>query len=300
MKIWNKSNNLLIFIFILIAAEAFLFFSSNYETDVKQKIEAENSIKIQKAFENVSVLAKTFSVYDETEKKEISNKNGNEILPLASLSKIMTVIITLKKHNINDVITITGNSSQKDPNYALSSGEKWNIGDLAKFTLISSSNEGAIALAVNDKNFLKEMNKKSGEIGMKSSNFLNFTGLDLDNERAGSYGKALDANLMSIYAIEKYPEIFGSTIVPGIILKSISGNIHNINNTNIITGKIPNLLFSKTGFTKLAGGNLTIIFKNKINHVIAITLLGSTEDGRFSDMEKLVEIAYNLDYGSGK
>ena len=57
-------------------------------------------------------------------------------------------------------------------------------------------------------------------------------------------------------------------------------------------------IFSKTGNTTLAGGNLTIIFKNKIGHNMAITLLGSTEEGRFSDMEKLVEIAYNLDYGT--
>jgi D-alanyl-D-alanine carboxypeptidase len=54
---------------------------------------------------------------------------------------------------------------------------------------------------------------------------------------------------------------------------------------------MPNILFSKTGYTVLAGGNLTIIFKDKMKHDIAITVLGSTISGRFSDMEKLVNIS---------
>ena len=299
MSLWNKSNNLLIFIFILIIVEAVLLFSNNSESDKQQKSEEARLTNIQRVFDTNPVLAKAFSVYDETDKKEIYSKNGNEILPFASLSKIMTVIVALEKNNLDNTITISKDSLQTDKNYSLFQGEKWNIADLAKFTLISSSNAGARELANNDENFLQEMNQKGKEIGMQNTIFYNSTGLDLDSKEAGSYGKALDANLMAIYAIEKHPEVFSSAIVPSIILKSLSGNIHNIKNTNTITAQIPNLLFSKTGLTTLAGGNLTVIFKNKANHTIAITLLDSTQDGRFSDMEKLVGIAYNLDYGTG-
>ncbi len=296
MKIWNRSNNLLIFIFVLIALEAFLLLSSDYKTNQKQKLEEARLAHIQQIFSTNPVLAKTFSVYDDTDKKEIYSKNGDAVLPFASLSKVMTVILALEKHKLDDVVVIPNSSSQQDKNYALTQGEKWKVGDLAKFTLISSSNDGARDLTMNDGNFLKDMNEKAKEIGMQNTVFFNFSGLDIDAEKAGSYGRALDANLMAIYAMNKYPEIFSSTIVPSAILKSLSGNVHNIKNTNTITTEIPNLLFSKTGLTTLAGGNLTIIFKNKADHIIAITLLGSTQEGRFSDMEKLVGIAYNLEY----
>ena len=81
--------------------------------------------------------------------------------------------------------------------------------------------------------------------------------------------------------------------MPEINLKSESGFEHNFKNTNILIGKIPNLLFSKTGFTEIAGGNLVVIFKDKGGREIAVTLLGSTFDGRFADMEKIVNILYN-------
>jgi D-alanyl-D-alanine carboxypeptidase len=304
MRFWNKSNNLLIFIFILIVLEAFLLLSSNFELKKKQESDAIKSeetrlARIQQIFDTNPVLAKTFSVYDETDKKEIYSKNGNDILPFASLSKIMTVLVALENHKPDDIITISQNSTETDKNYALTSGEKWTVGDLAKFTLIASSNDGARILAMNDPNFLKKMNQKAIEIGMQNSTFSNFTGLDLDVKKAGSYGKALDVNYMALYAIEKYPEIFNATVAPDAAIKSLSGYEHDIKNTNKITEEIPGLLFSKTGLTTLAGGNLTVIFRNRANHMIAITLLGSTQEGRFSDMEKLVGIAYNLEYGTG-
>ncbi|MDP1760237.1 MAG: serine hydrolase [Candidatus Woesebacteria bacterium] len=288
---WSKDNNLLIFILILVALEAILFLSGNFKLIQKQKLEEARLAKIEQVFDTAPVLAKTFSVYDGTERKEIYRRNGNAILPLASLSKIMTVIVALEKYNPKDTLTVLKNSPEENKNNALILGEKWKVKDLAKFTLVSSSNTGALTLAQNDKNFLSEMNTKAKALGMSNSTFSNFTGLDINQKEAGSYGKAQDVNLMVLYAVEKYPEIFGSTIFPSIVLESLSRNIHNVKNTNTIISKIPNLLFSKTGFTTLAGGNLTIIFKNKSNHNIAITLLGSTEVGRFSDMEKLVEIA---------
>jgi len=61
------------------------------------------------------------------------------------------------------------------------------------------------------------------------------------------------------------------------------------NNTNIFVDKIPNLIASKTGFTDLAGGNLVIAFNADINRPIIISVLGSTEEGRFTDVLQLIE-----------
>lgn len=290
----SRDNRLLIFILILVAVEAFLFFSGNFELNKKQKLEQERLAKIQKTFSEAPLLAKSFSVYDATDKKEIYSKNGNDVLPIASLSKTMTSIIALEKYHTNDILVVTKKSSQQNQNNALALNEKWKVGDLVKFTMISSSNTGALVLAQNDKYFVERMNEKAKIIGMKNTLFSNVTGLDIDSSNPGSTGTAIDANIMAIYAIKNYPNIFNSTTFPNLNFKNSLGNVRNVKNTNIIIDKIPNLIFSKTGNTTLAGGNLSIIFKNVSGHEIAITLLGSTEEGRFSDMEKLVEIAYNL------
>jgi D-alanyl-D-alanine carboxypeptidase len=52
--------------------------------------------------------------------------------------------------------------------------------------------------------------------------------------------------------------------------------------------RFPDLLLSKTGYTDLAGGNLVIVYDAGINHPIAIVVLGSTEDGRFTDVSQLI------------
>jgi D-alanyl-D-alanine carboxypeptidase len=99
---------------------------------------------------------------------------------------------------------------------------------------------------------------------------------------------------MAMYILKAYPEISRVTTMLEINLKSESGFMHNFKNTDILVEKIPNLLFSKTGFTDVAGGSLAIIFKNKNGHDIAVTILGSTFDGRFIDMENIVNVLYSI------
>ena len=67
-----------------------------------------------------------------------------------------------------------------------------------------------------------------------------------------------------------------------------AGAYHEAFNTNELVGDIPNLLGSKTGFTDLAGGNLTIAFDAGFDRPIIITVLGSTREGRFDDVATLI------------
>ena len=67
-----------------------------------------------------------------------------------------------------------------------------------------------------------------------------------------------------------------------------NGDYHTTENTNEIVSKIPNLIGSKTGYTDLAGGNLTIAFDLGHNRPIIVTVLGSTRAERFTDVLTLV------------
>ncbi|MFA5937020.1 MAG: serine hydrolase [Candidatus Paceibacterota bacterium] len=292
----NK-NYFLFFITISILLEAIFFSIGNNKFNI-EFIKKENEIiKIQNNLANIEIQAKAFSIYDQNSNKIVYGKNDDIKMPIASLTKIMTVIVALNGHSMNDIVEISKNSIGQEGDYGFLVNEKFKISDLAKFTLIGSANDGAYTLAESQNNFLEKMNEKAKKIGMENTQFLNFTGLDINENAVGSFSTAQDMNILAMYALKAYPEIFSASIMPEIKIKSENGIEHDIKNTNYILDKIPNILFSKTGFTPLAGGNLTIIYKNKYGHIIAITVLGSTQEGRFDDIEKIIETLYNVNYG---
>lgn len=287
----NK-NYLLFFVLFIVALEAVLFSIGNDKLNAISENKEKEIIKMQNALSEIPIEAKAVSVYDIDSGREIYGKNQNEMFPIASLAKTMTVLTALAEYGPNRVMAISSEAVGQFGDYGFFVGEEWDVKSLAKFALIGSSNDSAFALAENNNDFWEKMNSKAQKIGMENSLFLNATGLDIDVEagKAGAYASAHDANIMAVYAFKARPEIFGVTILPEITLKSESGYIHKIKNTDVIAEKISDLLFSKTGFTKLAGGNLTIIFKNKDGRRIAITVLGSTLEGRFSDMQNLISV----------
>ncbi len=294
-EINNSSNKYFVLAFILLVflIEGVLFYVGNQKENQRILNEEKRIETLGSKLEQVPVLAQAFSVYDMALQKEIYGKNQNEPLPIASLAKTIGVIVALNAYESDDVISISEKAVRQAGDSGLFVNEKWNVEDLAKITLIASLNDGIFAFEEQGEDLIKIMNEKAQKIGMENSIFFNTTGLDIDKDMAGAYASALDANLMASFAYQSYPEIFNATIFPEMKITSVSGFEHTIKNTDIILDKIPNILFSKTGYTALAGGNLTIIFKNKDSHDIVITVLGSTFNGRFSDMENLVRALYN-------
>ena len=256
-------------------------------------VEAQRMERLAAIKNKIDVLelqAKAFSIYDVDSGEFLYGKNDEMPLPLASLTKTMTIAVALQDLEGDSIIEIPKDAIAQDGDSTLVNGEKWGLSELAKLTLISSSNDGAYAIAKKVPDIVLKMNQKAKKIGMEKTSFFNSTGLDISLDKAGAYASAKDANLMAAYAVAAHPEIFGATILPNINVKSKSAFNHKVENTDTILNKIPNILFSKTGFTSLAGGNLTVIFKNTEGHRIAVTVLGSTQNGRFADIEKLVNV----------
>ena len=284
----SKNNNALYFIVIFIALEA-IFFSVGNNNLNKIYLDNERKLsKIQNILDNTSIQAKAVSIYDQTLNRKIYSKNDEIDMPIASLAKIMTVVTALNGYDMEKVVTIKPEAIKQYGDYGMFVQEKFTIKDLAKITLVGSANDGAYALSQTEENFLQKMNDKAVKIGMENTAFFNPTGLDVDDVFAGAYASAQDVNVMVLYALKRYEEVFTSSSLSEINVKSLSGFNHNIKNTDVILSKIPNILLSKTGYTPLAGGNLVVVYKSKNGHNIAVTVLGSTIEGRFSDMEKLI------------
>ena len=245
-------------------------------------------------FGGLELEAKAIVVLDINEDKIMYERNSRAELPLASLTKILTAITVLETLPEGWTVEIDNDTinTQGDSGFYLD--EKWKVEDLINLMLVSSINDGAEALAkatedYSRKNFIQLMNIKADKIGLENSYFLNPSGLDLSDTLSGSYGTALDMARLMAYAYLKHDDIFDVTTVRSLEEMSESGLKHSYNNTNTFLEASPGLLVSKTGFTDLAGGNLVTVFDASIGRPIAIVILGSTSEARFSDTLKLTE-----------
>jgi D-alanyl-D-alanine carboxypeptidase (penicillin-binding protein 5/6) len=253
-------------------------------------------------FENVALLARAAIVKDLNTGEVWYSKNEKMPLPLASLTKIMTAVVAENKLQQN-VVAVSWEDLQTEGESFFFLGEQFRKNDLIDLTMVSSSNDGASALAastfaaagLNKKDiFVSEMNDTARRIGMKDTFFLNETGLDIttaSSTKAGAHGSATDIATLLEYSLTNYPEIFDKTTQSFVSIKSINGFVHPATNTNEIAGELPNLIASKTGLTNIAGGNLAVVIDPALNNPIAIVVLGSTEEGRFSDVQKLADEA---------
>ncbi|NCS98638.1 D-alanyl-D-alanine carboxypeptidase [Candidatus Parcubacteria bacterium] len=247
-------------------------------------------------FESLKIEGQAAIVKDINTGEILYAKNPDVSLPLASITKILTVL-TVDKLSDNNMVNITLEDILTEGNSSLLVGENFNKQDLIDLTLSVSLNDGAAALASNaigslnlngpENIFINEMNKLAQEIGMTRSKFYNETGLDENEKSAGAYGSASDIAKLFEYAISTNKDLFKATAESDLTITSREGFIHNATNTNKIVDKLPNLLAGKTGHTDLAGGNLAVVIDPSLNRPVVIVVLGSSVDGRFIDVEKL-------------
>ena len=87
--------------------------------------------------------------------------------------------------------------------------------------------------------------------------------------------------------MENYPDLLEATRYKTLEFTSAQ-KTYVAKNTNAVIDKIPNAIASKTGFTDLAGGNLVVAFDAGLNRPIIVSILGSSEEGRFTDVLRLI------------
>ena len=248
---------------------------------------------------DININAKSAYVYDVRAKRALYNKNADIVLPLASITKLMTVLIADELVQGNTIVLIPKDAVLQDGASGLSEGERISAQSLTDYAIMASSNDAAFALGAavgaviggNNPNmtFVNSMNLRATELGLASLKFYNPTGLDISTTEAGAYGSARDISFLLKYILESHPDLLDSTTITNTKIYNSDGAFHEAENTDPIINKIPNLLASKTGYTDLAGGNLTVAFDTGFDRPIIITVLGSTYSGRFTDVMTLVD-----------
>jgi serine-type D-Ala-D-Ala carboxypeptidase (penicillin-binding protein 5/6) len=254
--------------------------------------------EIPQKLSDVTVRGKAAYVWDIRAKRALYTKNESEALPLASITKLMTALLAHELAAGDTEVKLSLQAVSQEGSNGLVAGEDFTLEQLNKLALITSSNDAAYAMGASvgtllgDKDparqFVEGMNIKAEELGFKSLSFKNTTGLDLSPSEPGAIGSAKDVSLLMEYILTNYPELIESTTLGGARIYNSQGEFHDIDNTNEALYAIPNILGSKTGYTDLAGGNLTVAFDAGHDRPIIVTVLGSTREERFTDVLRLV------------
>src|SRR3989344_5296655 len=242
------------------------------------------------------VEARSALVFDLLTEEILFEKNINEPLPLASLSKIISSLVVADHINLNEYVEITKSAVDTPEPSTLKTGERVLAENLLAMAMGESSNDAMIALVEHfgDPNwFLQLMNEKAKTLGAKTMSFLNPTGLDI--EEPGARGQGPETSTIPL-TLDPRPSNFGSALdLAKVVQNSLDsiiwqvGNKEGLKYTNMLRGEISGIIGAKTGFTDSAGGNLLIIVEHPLGKPKLIIILGSTLKGRFEDARKILE-----------
>lgn len=221
-------------------------------------------------------------------------QNPDEKLPIASVTKIMTLLLTVEAVDggvisLTDTVTVSDYAASMGGSQAfMEAGEKMSVNDMLKAIAVSSCNDAAVAmaehLAGSESAFVERMNERAAELGMTSTDFVNCTGLD---DKEMHYSSARDVAKMSRELLT-HPIIFDYTTI---WMDSIRDGQFGLANTNKLIRFYNGANGLKTGSTSKARYCLSATALRDGMQLIAVVLGSPTSAERFSAAKTL------LDYG---
>lgn len=249
------------------------------------------------AFAQIPLEANAAIVYDLALGETLYAKNSDAQLPLASLTKILTVYAALTELAPNTPVTITAEATNLDGPHAFRTGQIFSLDDLARLTLVASLNDGAAAIiqataSQGNRSQYAALAGAAAALGLSQTYAVNGHGLDMSAMVSGGYGSARDLARLAGALVEKSPSIAAATTREYAEAVSKGGTTFKVKNTDPIVDTIPGLILSKTGYTDLAGGNLVLVFDVGINHPVAAVVLGSSMKARFTDGAMLIAATF--------
>ena len=220
----------------------------------------------------------------------IIGENINEVKSVASISKIMTAILAIESGKMDDKVTVGDEIlAAYGSGIYIKQGEVLTLKDLVYGLMLRSGNDASYAIAKyvggSVENFVKKMNEKAIEIGMKNTTFNNPNGLD---EEKGNYSTAYDMAILTSYAMKnnEYKKI---TKTKKYVLKT-NMNVYSWNNKNKLLKLYKYATGGKTGYTKIAKRTLvTTASKNNIN--LVVVTLNDGDD--WNDHIELFDYGFN-------
>jgi len=231
--------------------------------------------------------AKSALMYDLTDNKVVYEKNSQEKLPMASLTKIMTAIVAIEHKRSDDRYVVYPQNLVGENVMGLVSGEILSFNDLLYGLILNSGNDAAEVLATNTMNryeFVKAMNSKVLSLGLKNTNFTNPSGLEGDGDQ---HTTAYDLLVITRYVLSHYPQFAKVAAAPEHHISATKdhGAYDLYNETNLITS-YPGVKGVKDGYTPEAGLCL-VTYLDYQGHKLIGVILGS--ENRRQEMKDLLD-----------
>ncbi|MBQ6895898.1 MAG: D-alanyl-D-alanine carboxypeptidase [Oscillospiraceae bacterium] len=244
---------------------------------------------------NFDVPCKAALLMDEGTGQVLYAKNANAPLPIASITKVMTMLLVFEaletgRISLEDTVPITAHAySMGGSQIWLEPGEIFTVDELLKAVAVSSANDAAVALAEfvggSEGVFCDMMNKRAEQLGMENTHFVNACGLDAD----GHLSTAYDVALMS-RELMKHEKVFDYTTIWMDYLRS--GQTQLVN-TNKMLHSYSGTTGLKTGTTGKAGVCISATAKRQDMSLIAVVLGSASGTERFDAAKKLLDFGFS-------
>ena len=248
--------------------------------------------------EDLKLTAKSALLVDYSSNTVIYEKNANERLPIASMTKIATLSIildALEKGVIkeNDLVVVSENASKVGGSSAfLDSGSSYKVTDLIKTVVIASANDSCVALAEHiagsEKVFVSKMNKLVESLGLKNTHFENTTGLPIENHYSSAY------DICEIYRLicnnslfKKYSKVWMEDFIHP------SGRKTGLVNTNRLIKTFDGVEGGKTGYTDASKFCLTASASRGSTRLIGVVIGAGDSKTRFSEMTAMFNYGFS-------
>ena len=232
-----------------------------------------------------AVVGRAYLVQNGATGEVLLHSRDRDRVPIASITKLMTVLVTLERARLSEVVTVGFDAaSVGESSIHLQTGEQLSVRDLVKAALIQSANDAAYALASHVgrgsvERFVGYMNARARKAGLRDTHFVRPDGLDV----AGHYSSARDVTRLARIAMRRpaVREIVRERT------ERIGGN-RTLHTWNDLLSTFPGLIGVKTGHTSGAGWSEVAAARGGGVTVYA-TLLGSPSRGeRNSDLAELL------------
>lgn len=239
--------------------------------------------------------AKSYILVEFSTGKVLAEKNLDDKMPPASMTKIMTMLLLVErieqgKVSLTDMVTVSKHANSTGGSQIwLNVGEQMSVEDLLKAVAVNSANDAAVAIAEyvagSEEQFVDLMNKRANELGMVNSHFCNASGLDVD----GHFSTARDISivgkeLLKHSMITKYTSMY---------MDSLRNGKTELVNTNKMVRFYEGCNGLKTGTTDNAGSCLCCTATRNNMTLIAVSMGSKTSKERFNTCRTLLDCGFS-------
>lgn len=230
--------------------------------------------------------------------KILFDKNSDEKLPPASMTKVMTLLLIMEAFETgnleyDEMIQVSERAaSMGGSQIFLEAGEEMSVENLLKGVAVASGNDASVALAEriagSEEAFVERMNERAKELGLENTNFQNVTGLPADDHYSTAYDMAMMAK-----ELLKYEKVTDYTSIYEDYLRKGQENEFWLVNTNKLIRSYPGVDGLKTGFTNAAKYCLTATAEKNDMRVITVAMGADTPKERNKAVAGMLDYAFN-------